>query len=293
MKNSWSSKIENIQKTKFNNIEFYVLRDDLLGEFNGNKARKLEYFLNVNLQDIKSVVSYGSAQSNAMYSLSVFCKMKGFKFHYVVSNISSNLLQNPVGNLKFALENEMKIYICKDRAQLAKDIFSKLDNALFINEGIAQKEAEYGFITQANLINQWAKNNNKIVDIFLPSGTGTSAAFLAKHTNFRVFTCACVGDEEYLKAQINALDPFSKVQILNPPRKYHFGDLKLELYDIWLELLKQTNIEFELIYDPVGFISMIKNLDVFNNEILYIHQGGVLGNISQKMRYERKIKERR
>lgn len=293
MKNSWSSKIENIQKTKFNNIEFYVLRDDLLGEFNGNKARKLEYFLNANLQDIKSVVSYGSAQSNAMYALSVFCKMKGFKFHYVVSSISLNLLQNPVGNLKFALENEMKIYICKDRAQLAKDIFSKLDNALFINEGIAQKEAEYGFITQANLINQWAKNNNKIVDIFLPSGTGTSAAFLAKHTNFRVFTCACVGDEEYLKAQINALDPFSKVQILNPPRKYHFGDLKLELYDIWLELLKQTNIEFELIYDPVGFISIIKNLDVFDNEILYIHQGGVLGNISQKMRYERKIKERR
>ena len=61
------------------------------GEFNGNKARKLEYFLHAGLGGIKRVVSYGSSQSNAMYSLSVFAKMKGLEFHYVVSNLSSNL----------------------------------------------------------------------------------------------------------------------------------------------------------------------------------------------------------
>ena len=49
-------------------------------------------------------------------------------------------------------------------------------------------------------------------------------------------------------------------------------------------------MEFELIYDPVGFITMFANLKEFKNEILYIHQGGLLGNISQKMRYERKFK---
>ena len=41
------------------------------GEFNGNKARKLEYFLHAGLGGIKRVVSYGSSQSNAMYSLSM------------------------------------------------------------------------------------------------------------------------------------------------------------------------------------------------------------------------------
>ena len=268
------------------------MRDDLIGgEFNGNKARKLEYFLHADLNGVKRVVSYGSNQSNAMYSLSVFAKIKKLEFHYVVSNLNSNLAENPVGNLKFALENGMKIYVEKDRESKARILASELSQAVFIKEGVAQKEAEEGFITQANLINEWAKTNKKTVDIFLPSGTGTSAAYLAKHTDFTVFTCPCVGDSEYLKAQIGKLDPGSKVKILNPPKKYHFGDLKPELYEMWQDLRRQTGIEFDLIYDPVGFIALAANLNVFKNNILYIHQGGILGNISQKQRYERKIKE--
>ena len=89
MRNFWSNKIEIIQKTKFNGLDFYVLRDDLLGIFNGNKARKLEYFFNADLSGIKQIVSYGSSQSNAMFSLSVFAKINRLEFHYVVSNLNS------------------------------------------------------------------------------------------------------------------------------------------------------------------------------------------------------------
>jgi 1-aminocyclopropane-1-carboxylate deaminase len=387
------------------------------GEFNGNKARKLEYFLHAGLGGIKRVVSYGSSQSNAMYSLSVFAKIKGLEFHYVVSNLNSNLAANPIGNFKFALENGMKIYIDKDRRARARalayelaglkeseiyggeavnltdgsdrngsnlknagrlnlgkfderlcftdinlnaknisnlqvevepnlqieksnsqdlngQISSKFDeqaelasvksskcishkssnfeksadqtssnlsaaqdcfigDSLFINEGVWQPQAEAGFISQARQIERWAEAEGKTVDIFLPSGTGTSAAFLAKHVKFDVFTCPCVGDADYLKSEIEALTPNSKACILQPPKKYHFGDLKPELYQIWREVCEQTGIEFELIYDPVGFLTMMANLGAFKNEILYIHQGGVLGNISQKLRYERKFKETR
>ena len=331
------------------------------GEFNGNKARKLEYFLHAGLGGIKRVVSYGSSQSNAMYSLSVFAKMKGLKFHYVVSNLSSNLAANPIGNFKFALENGMKIYIDKDRRARARALayelaglkeseicggetanltdncsenelnlkdagglnLSKFDeqteiagvnsgecishkssnlpaaqdcfigDSLFINEGVWQPQAEVGFISQARQIERWADAEGKTVDIFLPSGTGTSAAFLAKHVKFDVYTCPCVGDADYLKSEIEALTPNSKARILQPPKKYHFGDLKPELYQIWREVCEQTGIEFELIYDSVGFLTMMANLGAFKNEILYIHQGGALGNISQKLRYERKFKETR
>ena len=316
------------------------------GEFNGNKARKLEYFLHAGLGGIKRVVSYGSSQSNAMYSLSVFAKMKGLEFHYVVSNLNSNLAENPIGNFKFALENGMKIYIDKDRRARARalayelaglkegeicgggavnltdgsdrnglnlskfderpgftdinlnaknmsnlqaeaepnlqieksnlqdlsgQISSKFDepakiagvnfskcisrknsnlkksadqtssnlpatqdcfigDSLFINEGVWQPQAEAGFISQARQIERWAESEGKTVDIFLPSGTGTSAAFLAKHVKFDVFTCPCVGDADYLKSEIEALTPNSKARILQPPKKYHFGDLKPELY---------------------------------------------------------------
>lgn len=340
------------------------------GEFNGNKARKLEYFLHAGLGGIKRVVSYGSSQSNAMYSLSVFAKMKGLEFHYVVSNLNSNLASNPIGNFKFALENGMKIYVDKDRRARARALayelaglkesqiygvettnltdnrsqngsnlknacgsnLSKFDeqmeiagvnfsecishkssnfekpadqtslnlsaaqdcfigDSLFINEGVWQPQAEAGFISQARQIERWTEAEGKTVDIFLPSGTGTSAAFLAKHVKFDVYTCPCVGDADYLKSEIEALTPNSKARILQPPKKYHFGDLKPELYQIWRDVCEQTGIEFELIYDPVGFLTMTANLGAFKNEILYIHQGGALGNISQKLRYERKFKE--
>ena len=331
------------------------------GEFNGNKARKLEYFLNAGIGGIKRIVSYGSSQSNAMYSLSVFAKIKGLEFHYIVSNLNSNLAANPIGNFKFSLKNGMKVYVDKDRRVRARALayelaglkeseicggetanltdncsenelnlkdagglnLSKFDeqaelagvnsiecishkssnlpaaqdcfigDSLFINEGVWQPQAEVGFISQARQIERWADAEGKTVDIFLPSGTGTSAAFLAKHVKFDVFTCPCVGDADYLKSEIEALTPNSKVRILQPPKKYHFGDLKPELYQIWREVCEQTGIEFELIYDPVGFLTMMANLGAFKNEILYIHQGGALGNISQKLRYERKFKETR
>ena len=331
------------------------------GEFNGNKARKLEYFLNAGIGGIKRIVSYGSSQSNAMYSLSVFAKIKGLEFHYIVSNLNSNLAANPIGNFKFSLKNGMKVYVDKDRRVRARALayelaglkeseicggetanltdncsenelnlkdagglnLSKSDeqaelagvnsiecishkssnlpaaqdcfigDSLFINEGVWQPQAEVGFISQARQIERWADAEGKTVDIFLPSGTGTSAAFLAKHVKFDVYTCPCVGDASYLKSEIEALTPNSKARILQPPKKYHFGDLKPELYQIWCDVCEQTGIEFELIYDPVGFLTMMANLGAFKNEILYIHQGGALGNISQKLRYERKFKETR
>ncbi|MBR8464863.1 1-aminocyclopropane-1-carboxylate deaminase [Campylobacter sp. faydin G-140] len=277
-----------IEPFEFRDRKFWLLRDDLLGEFNGNKARKLEYFLNADLSGFSRIVSHGSSQSNAMYSLSVFARLKGLEFLYVVSHLSENLKLNPVGNYKFALQNGMKIYISLDRKAKAREL-ADMPNALFIPEGVAMSEAEQGFKTQARLINEWSDETGIKPDVFLPSGTGASAVYLAKHIDLNVFTCPCVGDTAYLKSEINLLDPHSKVKILNPPRKYHFGDLKRELYDMWQELCA-SGVEFELIYDPVGFLSIFSNLDKLKDEILYIHQGGVLGNISQKARYERKFK---
>ena len=67
------------QKIRFKERDFFVLRDDLLDdEINGNKARKLEYFLNANLKNFSTLYSYGSSQSNAMSALSIFAKKKLF-----------------------------------------------------------------------------------------------------------------------------------------------------------------------------------------------------------------------
>ena len=275
-----------IEQICIDGFKFWLLRDDLLGVINGNKARKLHYYLNADLSKFKKIVSYGSSQSNAMYSLSVFARLKGLDFEFVVDHISENLRQNPCGNFKFSLENGMKIYENKNRREFALSLCD--ESAIFIEEGVAQSEAEFGFAVQGEFIDRFATAHKRDFDIFLPSGTGASACYLAKHTKFSVFTTPCVGDRAYLKEQILALDKTSKVQILPPPRKFHFGKPYAELYEIWQKAKAQTGIEFDLIYDPVGLLTLLENRDKFTNEVLYTHQGGILGNISQLQRYKYK-----
>ena len=277
-----------IEQITFNKQKYFIKRDDLLDvDFSGNKARKFYYFLKNDFPQIKKIVSSGSAQSNAMYSLSVLCKLKNLEFDYYVDHIASFLKENPSGNYKFALKNKMNIK--EEPLPLTFE-----DDTLYINEGGAIKEASYGIEILANEIKIWAKENKiENLKVFLPSGTGTTALFLQKYLPFEVLTCACVGNEGYLEKQFNELETKNHPTIIKTEKKYHFGKLYKEFYEIHNELLHQTNIEFDLLYDSLGWICFekyVNNLEDKNFQFLYIHQGGILGNISMLKRYENKYK---
>ena len=273
-----------------NNQRYFVKRDDLLhSDFSGNKARKFYYFLKNDLQGIEKIISHGSNQSNAMYSLSVLCKLKNLKFDYYVSHLPDILSKNPNGNYKEALKNGMNLIIGEVPTSFQ-------ENELFIAEGGAIKEAKYGIEMLANEIKSWAKEQNieaKKLKIFLPSGTGTTALYLQQYLQFEVLTNSCVADDDYLKKQFFALEDKNHPTILKKDKKYHFGKLYIEFYLKHLELLKQTNIEFDLLYDSLGWIvfeEFVKNLENKDDYIfLYIHQGGVLGNKTMIERYKFKF----
>ncbi len=283
-----------IQSITFENHTFFLKRDDLIHlDFSGNKARKLHYFFENDFPDITKIVSYGSAQSNAMYSLSVLAKMKGWKFEYYVDHISDYLKENPHGNYREALKNGMQMIVGRDAPILTTE-------TLWIEEGGRQKEAEYGIKLLAEEILSWQKEQ-KIdqLNIFLPSGTGTTALFLQKALIYEgalgiqhptVFTCACVGGSAYLKKQFFMLEPDEKYHpnILSLEKKHHFGKLYRENYEIWLKLQQQTEVVFDLLYDPLGWRVLLAHSEVFAKPTLYIHQGGILGNESMLRRYERK-----
>ena len=279
-----------IEQITFNNQKYFIKRDDLLHpDFSGNKARKFYYFLKNDFPSIKKIISHGSAQSNAMYSLSVLAKLKGLKFDYYVDHIASFLKENPVGNYKYALENGMKIK--EETLPL-----SFKDDELFISEGGAVVEASFGIKILADEIISWAKENNiKNLKIFLPSGTGTTALYLQKYLPFEVLTCSCVGDDEYLTKQFLELEKENHPTIVKKDKKYHFGKLYKEFYEIHKELLKQTNIEFDLLYDSLGWLCFEKYVKTLENNsdynFLYLHQGGILGNISMIERYKNKYKK--
>jgi len=268
----------------FRNNFYHIKRDDLLRPFEGNKARKFYYFLKNDFKE-KRVISFGSNQSNAMYSLSVLAKMKNKELVYYVNYISSNLKKNPHGNYLGALKNGAKIIEVNLNGEELRDFVLSLkdDESLIIEEGGRVKEAKEGIKLLADEINEYAIKNN--LKVFLPSGTGTTAYFLAKYLDVEVLTVPCVGDSNYLKKQFEWLGGGKIPTILTPRKKYHFGKLYKNLYEIWHEL-KQSGIEFDLLYDPIGW----DTIDFYGlKNILYIHQGGLKGNISMFMRYERKF----
>ncbi len=108
-----------IQKIIFRDKTFFIKRDDLLDrDFSGNKARKFYFFFKNEFSNIKRVISYGSNQSNAMYSISLLAEIKGWDFIYFVNHIPSYLKENPIGNYKYALLNGMNIV--DDRKEIEK-----------------------------------------------------------------------------------------------------------------------------------------------------------------------------
>jgi len=269
----------------FKGTFFHVKRDDLLTPFEGNKARKLYCFLNREFKDIRRIVSYGSNQSNAMYAMSMLAKIKGVEFIYYTNHIPTHLKQNPYGNYFYALKNGTKIIETDLRGDKFREFIlsQKDDKTLIIEEGARIKESEEGIRMLAKEINDYCKINS--LKVFLPSGTGTTAFYLAKHLDVEVITTPCVADEEYLKKQWSMLGKSEKLPVIIPPKKkYKFGKLYKNLYDLWKEL-KNAGIEFDMLYDPIGWEVVLEN-NLTN--ILYIHQGGIPGNASMLKRYKRK-----
>lgn len=292
-------------------------RDDLVcfagsGEnsaaFAGNKARKLHHYLLNDFPGISTLVSYGSAQSNMLFSLSVLAKIKGWQLDFYVDHIASHLKENPGGNYAAALDNGACIHevgdLVKDSDSASTEnyvlnyVLAEKDH-LYIPEGGHNEYAEPGLKVLASELVDWVQTNHIAnPKLMLPSGTGTTALFLQRHLPFEVMTCACVGDAEYLRRQFSELDSdsqqYPKVLSLKNPdgsdRKFHFGKLYPEFYQIWDQVQQQTGITFELLYDPLGWLCMLEYLAGEESpvNIVYLHQGGLLGNETMSLRYLRK-----
>ncbi len=275
-----------LEKYRFKGFELLLKRDDLIDpDFSGNKARKLRCYLDRPMPHIRHLVSYGSPQSNAMYSLSVLAKMRGWRFTYYCDHIASFLRENPHGNYRYALANGMEIVEGEVPRRFAED-------TLFIDEGGRQQEAAYGLRMLARELQRQLPDRE--IPLFLPSGTGTTAFFLQQFLENPVYTTPCVGSAAYLREQFAALAGTTCVRmpvILDSAKKYHFGKLYREFFKIWVELKNETGVTFDLLYDPKGWLTILHHREELGARICYIHQGGLKGNESMLLRYQRKYRD--
>jgi len=267
--------------------EFYVKRDDLIHpHLAGNKYRKLHTLLQTPSKNLNTIISYGGTQSNAMLAIASMCEIKKWQFIYYTKPISNTQKNQDSGNFFLAKKLGMKhIEIALDEY---KDYIAALrlnldDKTFIVDQGGAVEEAREGMKVLAKEI---LDANLDVKALATPSGTGTTALFLALALpEYTIYTVPCVGDEEYLKSQMNALSIIPpNLKILKPKKKYHFAKPYKEFFDIQQKILK-SGVEFDLLYSPSLWLALLEQT---TEDVLYIHSGGVSGNESMLNRYKQK-----
>ncbi|WP_062664595.1 pyridoxal-phosphate dependent enzyme [Grimontia celer] len=287
----------------FGGSSFFLKRDDQLHpHFSGNKARKLMALLEIEDKNITHLIGYGSPQANSLLSLAALAKIKGWQLEFYVDRIPDWLKDNPIGNYRIALELGAEVIAVSkltDEPIHPHDYIQakKLgEGYLYVPEGGRSPIAEQGVAKLAEEILDWVQSMQvENVCVALPSGTGTTALFLHKHLKahgIEVLTCPCVGGKDYLVQQFEELGESCFPTVLEAPSKHHFGKLYLHDYQTWKALLEQTGVEFDLLYDPLMWRCLSEWLpENKDKSLLYVHQGGIIGNESMVPRYQRKYGE--
>ncbi len=276
-----------ISKISLEGRDFYVKRDDLIDRYlAGNKYRKLYTLLQTPSNRFNKIISYGGTQSNAMLAIAAMCKEKGWEFIYYSKPLSTMQKDTKTGNyfhsLKLGMQHvELEHDIYRDFISSLR--FNLDDKTFLIDQGGAVEEAKEGLRVLAEEIRD---SNLHVKSLATPSGTGTTALFLALALpEYKIYTTPCVGDIDYLKEQMRALhDIPDNLIILKPKKKYHFAKPYPEFMEIYKKLL-DCGIEFDLLYAPSLWKCLLEQTD---EEVMYIHSGGMTGNESMLQRYRQK-----
>ena len=272
--------------------EFFVKHDELIDPYlSGNKFRKLYTLIQTPKEKIHKIISYGGTQSNAMLAIAALCKEKSWEFVYYSKTISPLVKAQRHGNYFEALELGMQSIEIED--ELYRDYIAGLslnveEGTFFLDQGGANPAAQKGIEVLVQEIREQlqTKEFSEVKAVATPSGTGTTALYLALALpEFTIYTTPCVGDSAYLKVQMQALHTLpNNLVILEPRKKYHFAKLYKEFLATY-KLLQKSGVEFDLLYAPAMWMALQEQT---STKVLYIHSGGLKGNVSMLERYKKR-----
>lgn len=274
-----------LQSYGFGSRVVYIKRDDLLHPlFSGNKARKFASLLKQDLED-KILISYGGNQSNALQSLASLCLLKKARLIYYTTPFSKALLQESEGNFAYALSSGVVEFRETPSPQEEAQKFA-LQNpqTLFIPQGGSVELALEGMEELANEL----KNQTKYLKdpvFFYSSGIGTASIALSQF-DLEVYTALGAGKIEDLLERMGQYEKAPKV--LQSGFHIPFGKLHKKVWEMYQQWRK-IGVGFDLLYDCLLWIKIEENLTKFEDrEIVFIHSGGLMGNITQEKRYRLK-----
>lgn len=274
-----------LQSFNFANRLVYIKRDDLLHPlFSGNKARKFASLLKQELKS-KTLISYGGNQSNALQSLASLSLLKDCNLIYFTTPFSKALLQESEGNFAYALKSGVVEFRETPHPQEESQKYA-LQNpqALFIPQGGSVELAMEGMRELSEELRKQTGDLKSPI-FFYSSGIGTASLTLAQF-DLEVYTALGAGKLEDLLQRFSHYPKSPKV--LESEFHLPFGKPHTkvwEMYEYWMG----QGVEFDLLYDCLLWIKIKENLARFEDrEIVFIHSGGLMGNITQEKRYRLK-----
>lgn len=275
-----------LQTFDFFNHQVHIKRDDLLHPlFSGNKARKFASLLKEDLRD-KILVSYGGNQSNALQSLASLALIKKTKLVYFTPPFSKMLLEQREGNFFYAFKSGVvELIESLSPQEEAREFCKNSFESIYIPQGGSVELAKEGMgILARELKIQTSHFSNPPV-FFYSSGIGTASIALSQY-DLEVYTALGAGKMEDL---LQRLSYYSKIpKILESKFHTSFGKPHRKIWEMY-EYWREKGVEFDLLYDCVLWVKIRENIEKFNQrELVFIHSGGLMGNITQEKRYRLK-----
>lgn len=283
------SPTQKVEINQFDNL--FVKRDDLIDPYiSGNKWRKLKFILKKAKQENKKhLVTFGGAYSNHLIATAAAAARFGLKSTAFVrgEQVKNEML------LLCSLFGMELIFVDREsyrnKPQLFEDHFGDDQNAYFIDEGGASKEAVEGC---TEIISELSVTYDHI---FIAAGTGTTAAGLlkaiqAKDLPTKLHVIPVLKGGDFIKTEIAKYTRISDHLILHT--EFHFGGYAKTTPEL-IQFIKTFTAKTGLLLDPIYTAKMfyaIFNLQQTNNisshdKILAIHTGGLLGILGMRDKF--------
>ncbi len=268
----------------YKGIELDVLRLDKIHQsISGNKWFKLKYNLEqAELQNKKTILTFGGAFSNHVAATAAACLEFGFKS---VGVIRGDTLSLNNATLSQAKKNGMHLHlVSRDEYKKKQDeLYLKELELLYPNSYIIPEggDNELGQKGCEDILTPLKTNYSYI---YCAYGTGTTFSGIAKSLN---------SNQKIIGINVLKYQAITKLKNAHINNDYHFGGYAKytkELFDFknWFEA--KYYIPLDYVYTTKVFFAVFNLIDkqIITNECkpLMIHTGGLQGNIGFEERYK-------
>jgi 1-aminocyclopropane-1-carboxylate deaminase len=290
----------------YQNITIDVLQDDLFAQkqvtvsvlrldkihpiISGNKLFKLYYFLQQTKEENKTtIITFGGAYSNHLAATAYACALHNIRCIGIVRGQKPAQLSH---TLQQCLQNNMQLqfvsreeYDKKETAEYLTALQNEYPNSLIIPEGGYDELGSNGAALIKDLIKP-----NYFTHICLAVGTATTLGGIAQKANSSQQIIAIpvlkgMTDIEQRIFHLTKREYTTKQLFIWDD--YHFGGYAKktpELIHFMNECWLKYRLPLDFVYTAKVFYSIVDNIkkDFFkpNSHILFIHTGGLQGNLS-------------